>query len=107
MSTLHYLSAVKKRLSIESDYALAKALKIRHSTICGYRAGKSRMDDDVALKIADILGLNPLEVIAAANAERAKSDEMRTVWLGLMEKMQGFLALSLHANRVRRLSPTR
>jgi hypothetical protein len=47
------------------------------------------MDDDVALKVAEILQLHPLQVIAAANAERAKTDEQKARWLTLMEKFSG------------------
>ena len=86
MNTLEYLAACKQKLGIQSDYALAKALKITQSTISGYRAGRSRIDDDVALTIAEILEINPLQVIADANAERAKTPEMRARWIGVMEK---------------------
>ena len=86
MNTIEYLQAVKTRLNITSDYALAKALGITQSTISGYRAGRSRIDDDVALTIADILNVHPLQVIAAANAERAKTPEQRERWSGVMEK---------------------
>lgn len=86
LNTLDYLQEVKTRLGITSDYALAKALGITQSTISGYRAGRSRIDDDVALTIADILRIHPLQVIAAANAERAKTPEQRARWSGVMEK---------------------
>nr|DAD55493.1 MAG TPA: helix turn helix protein [Corticoviridae sp.] len=95
MNTLDYLSAVKKKLGIESDYALAKALGITHSAICGYRAGRSRIDDDTALKISEILDMNPLQVIAQANAERAKTPEMRSRWMGLAQKLQASFELLL------------
>jgi plasmid maintenance system antidote protein VapI len=86
MNTLEFLAACKERLGIESDYALAKALNVAQSSISNYRTGRSRIDDDVALSIAEILGINPLVVIAAANAERAKTDEQKARWTGLMEK---------------------
>lgn len=102
MNTLDYLAACKTRLGIESDYALAKHLAITQSTISGYRAGRSRIDDDVALRISQILNVNPLEVIAQANAERAKTPEMKAMWEGLLS---GFLALLPHARIERRLRP--
>ena len=89
MNTLEYLSACKKALGIESDYALAKALGVSQTGISNYRTGRSRMDDDVALKVAEILHLHPMQVIAAANAERAKTDEQKARWTGLMEKFSG------------------
>jgi transcriptional regulator with XRE-family HTH domain len=99
MNTLEYLEAVKTRLGITSDYALAKALRITQSTISGYRAGRSRIDDDVALTIAEILKVHPLQVIAAANAERAKTPEQRARWSGVMEKFSAsFNSLLLGAS---------
>ena len=100
MNTLDYLAACKKKLGIESDYALAKALNIKQPTISGYRMGRSRIDDDVALKISEILGVHPLQVIADANAERAKTPEMRAVWSNLMSRVQAsFDALLLPVGR--------
>ena len=94
MNTIEYLQAVKTRLGITSDYALAKALRVGHSTICSYRAGRSRIDDDVALTIAEILDLLPIQVIATANAERAKTPEQRARWTGVLEKLSvGFNTL--------------
>jgi len=100
MTTLDYLAACKAQLGIESDYALAKKLGISQTGLSNYRTGRSRMDDDVALKVADILQLHPLQVIAAANAERAKTDEQKARWLNLVEKFSGpiesFLDLLSH-----------
>jgi transcriptional regulator with XRE-family HTH domain len=86
MNTLEYLAACKTALGIESDYALAKALGVSQTGISNYRTGRSRMDDDVALKVAEILQLHPLQVIAAANAERAKTPEQKARWAEVMEK---------------------
>lgn len=99
MNTQQYLQAVKAALGITSDYALAKALHITPSTVSGYRAGRSRIDDDVALTISEILKLNPLVVIASANAERAKTPEQRARWSGVMEKFSAsFNSLLLGAS---------
>lgn len=86
MNTLEYLDACKKRLGIESDYALAKALRVTQAAVSSYRTGNSKISDDVALTVADILSVHPLQVIAAANAERAKTPEQRARWSGVMEK---------------------
>lgn len=89
MNTLDYLAACKKCLGIESDYALAKALGVTQQAVSSYRSGNSKINDDVALTVAEILGINPLAVIAAANAERAKTDAQKAKWTGLMEKFSG------------------
>lgn len=92
MDTLEYLAACKKRLGIESDYALAKALGVSQTGISNYRTGRSRIDDNVALTIAQILGVNPLVVIAQANAERARTPELRAKWLGIIEDFRALLS---------------
>lgn len=86
MNTIGYLDAVKKRLGIESDYALAKSLGFSLSSVSGYRTGRRFLDDDAALTVAQALNINPLIVIASANAERAKTPEQRERWSGVMEK---------------------
>lgn len=86
MNTIEYLDAVKAKRGISSDYALAKALGVGQSAIIGYRASRTTINDDTALAIAQILELNPLVVIATANAERAKTPEQRARWSSVMEK---------------------
>lgn len=98
-STVEYLDEAKKCLGIESDYALSKRLDIRQSTISGYRAGRSHFDEATALKIAMVCGIEPMEVIAAASYERAKTPDVREIWMGAWEKFsRGFRLLALPAN---------
>jgi hypothetical protein len=96
LKTIEYLDAVKSRLEITSDYALAKRLGWPQATISGYRTGRRFFDDDAALSVAAALDIHPLQVIAAANAERAKTPEQRARWSGVMEKFSAsFNALLL------------
>lgn len=89
MTTIEYLDAVKKRYGIASDYAVAKLLNFPQSSVSAYRNGRRTFDDDAALAVATALEINPLVVIAAANAERAKTDEQKARWVGIMEKFSG------------------
>ena len=79
-TTVEYLDAVKAKLGLPSDYAAAKALRIAHSAISRYRNGKGSFDDEVAFRVAEILDINPLEVIVSARAERAANEEARSRW---------------------------
>ena len=90
MNTLEYLDSVKKKLAIESDYAVAKALNIRHSTISGYRARGGQMDDEVAAKVAAVLGLHPGLVVLDMHRARAKTPAEATIWADIYK---GFLSL--------------
>lgn len=79
-TTVQYLDAIRAKHGLTSDYQLAKLMDIRQSTISGYRAGRSHLDDLMSLKVADLLGIDPMEVISAANAERAKTQAVKEVW---------------------------
>lgn len=90
MNTIWYLDEAKKKLGAGSDYELDKMTGLGQSNIHRYRNGKSVMDDYSCAKIAEILELSPLEVIAAANAEREKDAQKRAFWEALREKAAGF-----------------
>lgn len=86
VTTNQYLDHVKKRHSLKSDYALSKFLRTSTAAITQYRKKLFVMDDDMALKVAEALELNPLEVIAVANSERAKDEEKRERWLNVAKR---------------------
>ena len=94
MNTLEYLDAVKARIGKDSDYAVAKALNIRTSTIAGYRKRGGQMEDDIAAKVAEILGLHPGLVVLDMHRERAKTPAEASIW---HEIYKGFLTLLPHA----------
>ncbi len=66
-----YLDAAKARHKLPSDYALAKKLKVGASHISNYRSGRSHPDDAMAVHLARLLDIGPLEIIAAAHYHRA------------------------------------
>ena len=96
MNTLEYLDAIKKRIGKESDYAVAKVLEIRESTIAGYRKRGGQMDDEIAARAAAILGLHPGLVVLDMHRERAKTPAEASIW---QEIYKGFQTLLPHARR--------
>lgn len=83
MKTCVYLDAVKRRLKIESDYALAAQLKTTRQAVSNYRAGRHCLDDLVAVRVAELLDLPPLQVLAdiqCERAERAKKPAVKKLW---------------------------
>jgi transcriptional regulator with XRE-family HTH domain len=98
-TTVEYLDDIKATLGLPSDYAIAKALRIAHSAVSRYRHGKGSFDDEVAFRVAEILEINPLEVIVASRAERAVSEDARTRWQGYWENFsQSFPSLVSRAD---------
>src|SRR3569832_673008 len=87
-TTREYLIEVKKKNNLSSDYALAKLLGTTRSAISFYMKGERIMDDTTCLKVAEALNLNPLEIIARANAERARTDEEAKQWIHWQKKTQ-------------------
>lgn len=69
MKTVDYLDAVKAAYSLTSDYQLAKKLAEGTSRISMYRTNGTVMSDDLAVKIAYLLDLNPLTVLSDAHIE--------------------------------------
>lgn len=79
-TTVEYLKEAKAALNTESDYAFAKKLGLHPTTVSQYQLGKRVIDDYTAVKIAEALEVDPLEVIAAANLEREKDEKRQVLW---------------------------
>lgn len=79
-TTVEYLDALKEKLNLPSDYAAAKALGVTRAAVSRYRTGVGSFDDEVCFTVAEILGVNPLEVIVAARAERSTKTGGREKW---------------------------
>lgn len=95
MNTKEYLNEVKRVKGIESDYKLAKYLGITKQAISGYQQNNRVMDDYTAAKIAKVLGIPEIQVIADANAEREKTEERRDFWRKIAEDSRSRIAAML------------
>jgi len=84
-STIEYLDEAKNRLEIDSDNKIAALIGIKREGISNYRSGRSRMDDYVAARIAEILNISKIEVIGTANYEREKNERKKEYWKTVVE----------------------
>lgn len=89
MKTINYIDEAKRRLGISSDYGMAKELGMTRGAFAHYKSGRRVIDDYTAAKLAEVLKINPLEVIAAANAEREKDSQKAEFWRKLASGAQG------------------
>lgn len=78
--SIEYLDEAKVVLGVDSDYALAKALKTTTQAVSNYRTGKTLMDDYHCIRVAQVLGIDPMEIIAAAQEEREKNEDKKAFW---------------------------
>lgn len=108
MKTAEYLDAVKNRLDIASDYALAKVLGIARESVNAFRSGRSAMGIETCMKVGEILNVDGHAVYAQGQIERAKKPEIRDFWQSVSEKFstpfKTLLSGTWHG-RERRLAP--
>jgi DNA-binding XRE family transcriptional regulator len=86
LNTNEYLDAVKAKLSIPSDYALAKVLGLSHQSIPQFRTGKSAMGIETCMKVGEFLDIDGHAVYAQGQMERAKKPEIAEFWMTVSEK---------------------
>jgi predicted transcriptional regulator len=79
-TTVDYLNEAKTKLGLSSDYQAAKWLGVSTAALARYQKGQRTIDDYAAMKIADALGKQPIEVIALANMERETISERKEFW---------------------------
>lgn len=87
----------KIKTGIKSDYKLAEALGTSRQVVSALMNEKQKPDAYIAVKIADILKLHPLQLIAEFEAETAKDETKEAFWLNFAQRIKtgaiGMLAL--------------
>ena len=99
MKTAQYLDAIKRHHQLQSDYAISKLTGWSKQAISNYRNGIRCLSDEHAIKVAELLGKDPAEVIANVHAERTKSPEERKVWLRIARQFGRAAAVVLFAGQ--------
>ena len=79
----HYLEEARKLTKTGSDYGLAQLLECSEDAISAYRKGTRVMSDYMCLRLAQLLDVEPILVIAAANADREKNPNRQREWCQL------------------------
>ena len=91
-----YLDEAIKRHGLKNDRALAEELGLVHSAISHYRTGRRSMDNEVCLRVAQLLDMdNPMQIIMAADMDRAERAGQRSLWEVFSPRMahSGLVAL--------------
>lgn len=87
-ATVRWLDVLKTQKGFLTDYRLAKALGLQSAHICNYRAGRSGMNDETAIRLATLLDIQPGVVLCELYAERALKRNVKRVWLDAAEKLR-------------------
>lgn len=80
MRTTDYIDALRTHTSTGTDYAVAKLLGITPDAVYKYTKQNRSMDNTTAARVAALLGIASIEVIADMEIERARDDETRAYW---------------------------
>ncbi|HQR02500.1 MAG: hypothetical protein JSR19_01375 [Proteobacteria bacterium] len=86
MNAAEYLDAAKARLSLSSDYELAKRLDVSKQDLSAIRKGKQGMNTYLAAKIAITLELDPSSVIADVESQQEKNPVRAEFWRGFLSR---------------------
>lgn len=95
MKAFEWIDRAKSAAGIDSDYGIAKLLGIHRATVSNYRASSRFLDEDIAIKIANVIGVKPEAVLIDQLAERTKEPQARSA---LFEMAQRVCILCLIAN---------
>lgn len=79
-TTIEFLDAVKSCTGAASDYSLAPILGVTRAAISKLRNGNGFLGDSTAIRVGELLDIDPAYVVACAHAERAKKDEERAIF---------------------------
>lgn len=74
------MDALKAKIGIDSDYALAKKLGVNQARISAYRHGKEKPDFYICVKAGIFLNLDPVKIAAEIELEKEKNEERRGFW---------------------------
>ena len=80
MKSAEYLDVALRINGRGINAELARKLGITRAAVTHYQSGHRIMDDYTAAKVADMLGIDQMELIAQANAEREKDPQKRAYW---------------------------
>lgn len=91
MKTTQYLDALRSKLGLQSDYALAPVLGLTRAAVSVYRTKGVTFSDDVAIRVAQLLELPEGKVLADMKTEQAKSEVARKAWKRVADAMTAVL----------------
>lgn len=79
-NTVKLLDRVRKLTKTGSDYAIAKKLGVPHQLVSNWMKGVGTPDTANAIRIAELLEREPLQVIALIELDRRPKPKNRAIW---------------------------
>lgn len=88
MNTIELLTRLKAAHNGASDYRMAKILGVSHQTVYHWKAGRSLMSNEVGIRAAELLGLDPAKVVIDLEIERNEGNSTSPFWKELKDRIE-------------------
>ncbi len=88
LTTLELLAAAKTAQGIPSNYRLARLMGVPDNTVQRWNTGKGQPDDAMCIRLAELAGLDPGQVVASIRAEREAAGPLHDFWADLAKRLQ-------------------
>lgn len=92
-ATKKYMDILRAQYDGCSNYRIAQLLCVSKSCVSHWSNGKNGMGDDAAARLADLCGLDPVEVITELYLERSKSRVTRHYFEEVLKRSGGIHAV--------------
>lgn len=81
-----YLDELRTRHNLSSDRKAAALLGVSSPSVVRFRKGEDTFGDATAARVAELLDIDPEEVLLASHAQRAKDEPTRAMWIRLARR---------------------
>ena len=96
MKSYEWIKKVRTALELTSDNQAAQHIGITRSAVSMHKAGKVKaLNDGQCMRVAELLGINPAEVIADQHAEATENPALKSVWQNMAKTLSQSAALAV------------
>lgn len=93
-TTAFFLDELRLKLGLPSDGRLADHLGMHRQHVSRYRTLTGTFDDEMSIRVAQILEIEPAFVIACMHHQRAKSEPERAAWQRIADLVHDHAAIA-------------
>jgi predicted transcriptional regulator len=100
MKSADYIKQLRTKTKTGSLYSVAKLLGVSEVAVHGYAKGRREFDTYAALRVAELLNIEPMQVIADVEAARETDEGRKRYWQNLAKKSLGLTATVIFATAI-------
>lgn len=90
MKSQDYIEMLKERFNWKNS-DVARNLEITTSSVSAYKYNNTEFKIETALKVAELLKIDPREVVANVFAAKAKSEKEKDFWKSIISSAAGII----------------